>query len=128
MERFNLEEYLAHPDRKVVTGYGEEVRIICTDRKSTAGFPIVALILRSEVECVAFFKVDGTTGTRDADETHLFFAPTKYEGWVNIYANNDTVPNRYKYASVIYPTKEEAEKGGKQWSSYVTTTKIEWEA
>ena len=32
MKQFSLEEYLEHPDRKVVTRDGRSVRIICTDR------------------------------------------------------------------------------------------------
>ena len=31
MEKFNLEEYLKNPSRKVVTRDGRKVRIICTD-------------------------------------------------------------------------------------------------
>ena len=43
MEKFNLEEYLKNPSRKVVTRDGRNVRIVCTDRNIN-NFPIVALI------------------------------------------------------------------------------------
>lgn len=42
MERFNLDEYLKNPNRKVVTRNGEDARIVCTDMKGT-DFPIIAL-------------------------------------------------------------------------------------
>lgn len=31
MEQFTLEKYLENPQRKVVNGWGEKVRILCTD-------------------------------------------------------------------------------------------------
>lgn len=33
MKPFNLEEYLANPSKKVVTGDGRKARIVCTDAK-----------------------------------------------------------------------------------------------
>ena len=33
MKQFSLKEYLKNPNQRVVTVDGEEVRIICTDRK-----------------------------------------------------------------------------------------------
>lgn len=41
MKKFSLEEYLAHPEKKVVTRDGESVRIICCAGPSKQ-FPIVA--------------------------------------------------------------------------------------
>ena len=41
MKKFSLEEYLAHPEKKVVTRDGESVRIICCDGPSKQ-CPIVA--------------------------------------------------------------------------------------
>ena len=40
--QFNLEEYLANPNRKVMTRNGDPVRIICTDRKDL-DFPIMII-------------------------------------------------------------------------------------
>ena len=42
MEKFNLEEYLKNPARRVVTRAGNSVRIICTGKRDLT--PIVALI------------------------------------------------------------------------------------
>ena len=49
MKPFNLEEYLANPNRKIVTRDGRNVRIICTDRKDS-DFPIVALVKNKYAE------------------------------------------------------------------------------
>lgn len=40
MKRFNLDEYLDNPNRKVVTRNGKSVRIKCTDRKCV-DYPIM---------------------------------------------------------------------------------------
>ena len=42
MEQFSVEKYLANPSRKLVTGDGRKVKILCTNRKSP--YPIVALV------------------------------------------------------------------------------------
>ena len=124
MKEFNLTEYLKNPSQKVVTRDGREVRIVCTDLKQD--FPIVALIYDEEkqkenIEC--FFE-NGKYLFFDVDSPlDLFFAPVKKEGWVNIYDITRT-----NCISRIYNTKEEAETIGKGCkSSYITTTKIEWE-
>ena len=128
MKQFNLEEYLANPSRKVVTRDGRKVRIICTDRKRL-NYPIVALIENkpTEGESVLCYTKEGKmslgNGLSDAD---LFFAPKKYEGWINISKGifND---NRLLGHTRIFKTKENAEEGRKGVSGYITTIKIEWE-
>lgn len=52
MKQFNLEEYLKNPSRKVVTRDGRSVRIICTDRVSEKGYPLVALVMKDGHELV----------------------------------------------------------------------------
>ena len=48
----------------------------------------------------------------------------KYEGWINIYRNEDGI----SWLSPCYfVSKEEAEKEGKCHTCRVTTIKIEWE-
>lgn len=128
MKQFNLEEYLANPSRKVVTRDGRNVRIICTDRKRL-NYPIVALIENkpTEGESVLYYTKEGKmslgNGLSDAD---LFFAPKKYEGWINIFkgAFND---KRFLGYTRIFKTKENAEEAGEGVSGYITTIKIEWE-
>lgn len=78
MEQFNLEKYLANPERKVVTRDGRPVRILCTDReRSFRDYPIVALVkLNGGNEAVESFTKDGNWW-RDGlkSKFDLFFAP-----------------------------------------------------
>ena len=50
MEKFNLEEYLKNPSRKVVTRDGRNARIICTDM-NYKNHPIVALSKKIITNC-----------------------------------------------------------------------------
>ena len=126
MKKFNLDEYLKNPTRKVVTRNGTNVRIVCTDRRNSR-CPIVALIEdKDNPEGIRTFTKDGNWDV-SGDETpiDLFFAPERHEGWVNIYA--DTKDNSYTSGVCIYDTKEEAEKNGRGYPSCMKTIKIEWE-
>lgn len=42
MKEFSLEEYLAHPKRKIVTRDGRKVRIVCTDRTEEVAKKVAA--------------------------------------------------------------------------------------
>ena len=122
MKEFNLDEYLKNPSQKVVTRDGKAVRIICTDRKGEQ--PILALVTTTGEEFVHYYHKDGfLISNQKETDFDLFFAPTKKEGWVNIYDITRT-----NCISRIYKTKEEAETIGKGCKSgYITTIKIEWE-
>ena len=124
MKQFNLKEYLKNPSKKVITKDGRNVRIICTNAKND--YPIIALVkeqYNDKEEIYTFtenglWKLSPNKGLND-----LFFAPKKYEGWINIYkAGSDR-----SSSSRIYPTEEDAKKGGNKFGNYVITTKIEWE-
>ena len=122
MKQFNLEEYLKDPTKKVVTRDGREVRIICTDMKSE--YPLIALVTDKKDNSESPF-VYTKNGRYFFEETNndLFFAPTKREGWVNIYFSMD----KGKYVGEeIYNSKEEAIKNSK-YRIYIATIKIEWE-
>lgn len=125
MKPFNLEEYLKNTSRKVVTRDGESVRIICTDANNE--YPIVGLITKikndkNEIEEVLMvYTIDGKYCNEDSN-IDLFFAPTKMEGWINIYQD----PNEYPRTGNIYETKEEAITK-KDNINYKATIKIEWE-
>ena len=127
MKPFNLEEYLANPNRKIVTRDGRNVRIICTDRKDSDA-PIVALVENeyAEGERGMCYTKEGKVYSDNLSNVDLFFAPEKHEGWVNIYKEWSEGSDR-SLGARIYPTKEDAKKEGNKWSNYVTTTKIEWE-
>lgn len=121
MKQFNLQEYLAHPERKVVTRDGRPVRIICTDRKGLNVKPIVALItLPNCDEIVKCFGADGIDTAGSEDKNDLFFFPSKYERWINIYGNSIYYPG-----TKMYNTEQEA-KEMRGTDAYVATVKIEW--
>ena len=126
MKQFNLQEYLAHPERKVVTRDGRKVRIVCTDRLGLNTKPIVALItLPNGDEIVKCFWEDGIE-TRGVEENiyDLFFIPEKHEGWIII----NKWPNGVMDTDgIIYHTELDIPDilpiGGKR----IATIKIEWE-
>lgn len=126
MKQFNLEEYLKNPKRKIVTGDGRNVRIICTDAKISAFHSIIALVGESNGnETIVTYTNEGRYYSRIPSKTNdLFFAPEKHEGWINLYKNEDGIswisPN-------YFASKKEAEEEGKTRTCSVTTIKIEWE-
>ena len=121
MKQFNLQEYLANPSQKVMTRNGKEVRIVCTNAKND--FPIIALISIDDKETLMDYNNNGELSPDEMTDFDLFFAPTKKEGWVNIFENN----NKTYVSNYIYQTKDEAEEVGKKSNNYISTHKIEWE-
>ena len=125
MKPFNLEEYLKNPSKKVMTRDGDNVRIICTDKIGDC--PLVVLI-KSELGNEAIFEYtkDGKWYYDEREcSLDLFFAPEKYEGWINIFKSSNDIA--FLGQSLIYESKEDAKKGGKGCDSYTATIKIEWE-
>ena len=127
MKPFNLEEYLANPNRKIITRDGKNVKIIGTDVKGK--YPIVAAVeIENEngftEEVVKSYTKDGRYLKGETNEKDLFFATEKHEGWVNIFENPN---NNVFIGSTAYKTKESAKRRGKGNKFYITTTKIEWE-
>ena len=121
MKKFNLDEYLKNPTRKLVTRDSRNVRIICTDRRDL-NFPIVALIENgSRGELIYSYTKDGIYSNNVSTGYDIFFAPEKHEGWVNVYEEG---ANRY-LDGCICVTKEEAKRI--RGYGYITTIKIEWE-
>ena len=118
MKQFNLEEYLKNPSKKVVTRDGRTVKIHCTNYDARQ--PIIA-----ELEYHNFsssFTKDGRYYNNDKNSPYdLFFAPEKYEGWINIYKER----SYYYVDSVIYPTEEAAKAAAD--ADDIVTIKIEWE-
>ena len=121
MKEFSLEEYLKNPDREVVTRDGRKVRIVCTDFDNP-DYPVVGEI--KGYKWPISFATNGEAIKGRQRCSDLFFAPTKHEGWINIYA--DINDNSY-LGYYIFKSKEEAEEEGEKGSGYVTTIKIEWE-
>ena len=123
MKQFSLEEYLKNPSRKVVTGDGRNVRIICTDSK-IRNYPIIALVEEpSRFENLFSYTEGGQMVSYDPSKQYdLFFAPERKEGWANLYRGNiDYI------GGCVYTSKEEAEENIGNKETYVATVKIEWE-
>lgn len=120
MKRFNLDEYLDNPNRKVVTRNGKSVRIKCTDRKCV-DYPIIALIDLNEIEDFYAFSRDGECWIGEETKYDLFFAPEKKVGWVNVYKN---AYGAYVLGEIFIGKEHEEVTTG---LTYITTAKIEWE-
>ena len=123
MKPFNLEEYLANPSKKIVTREGKDARIICTDREDSI-YPIIALIKdnKRESEILVTYTKDGIPAEYNEAYYTLFFAPEKYEGWINLYKSG----NGWSLGANIWQT----EAGAKKWvgaPDHTVTLKIEWE-
>ena len=123
MKRFNLDEYLKNPSKKVVTSNGRNVRIICTDCHDD--FPIIALLSEENgFEYIFQYTKDGTIFKDHSDEFDLFFVPEKHEGWINLYR---TETSSQYVTSNLYNSEEKAIEIGRTSENYIATTKIEWE-
>ena len=122
MKQFNLQEYLAHPERKVVTRDGRPVRIICTDSDAEAG-PIVAIVTKDDnKKKVLLYHENGTYfGLDSASVDDLFFAPTIVKRWGIV----------YRKAEHLFDTREEAEKWMEEADEgekrFCSVCKVEWE-
>lgn len=121
MKRFNLDEYLKNPNRKIITRDGRNVRIVCTDRMDD-DYPVVALVRGEVSEELLSYTEDGVLWKNQDDDSDLFFAPIKKEGWVNLFKINSTITS-----GEVYNTKEEAKSAVVGHSIYISTVKIEWE-
>ena len=123
MKQFNLDEYLANPSRKVVTGDGRNVRIICTDSK-IRNYPIIALVEEpSRFENLFSYTEGGQMVSYEPSKKYdLFFAPEKHEGWVNVYKDD-----KFYNVGNLFSSKEDALAVTKGYNVYVATIKIEWE-
>lgn len=122
MKEFNLEEFKKNPSQKVVTRDGRAVRIICTDHKGSQ--PIIALVTINGKEDIRTFYPNGRWSNTNEWNFDLFFAPTKKEGWVNLYKDrNGAYPSNF-----IFETEKRAKEViGEKHTTYLTTIKIEWE-
>ena len=128
MKQFNLKEYLANPNRRVVTGDGRNVRIIYTDGKRR-NYPIIALVEEpsSRFENVFSYTEGGQLISYAPSKEHdLFFAPEKHEGWALFIKQ---IPSGHiSLGAAIYGTKEEAQRVYEtRPDCYSAIVKLEWE-
>lgn len=124
MKPFSLEEYLKNPSRKVVTGSGKDVRIICTDAKSGVFRPIITLVEEPNgIERIVTYTNEGHYYLCEPSKVNdLFFAPEKHEGWVNVYRDLGLGGLRCR---CIFDSEEEAKRNRDETA--IATVKIEWE-
>ena len=126
MEKFNLEEYLKNPSRKVVTRDGKNVRILCTDRKLDSK-EVVGLTMNNDgTEGLLSWSKQGKSLSLNNSSFDLYFAPEKHEGWVNLYK---WLGKEYTYhMGNVYNSKAEAKNGSSNNNyKYIATIRIEWE-
>lgn len=124
MIQFNLQEYLANPNRQVVTRYGRKARIVCTDRAGLNVRPIVALItLPNGDEVIKTFWDNGIETAGSEDKNDLFFAPTKYTDYINLYRSG----GGYFLGGGVYTSEKNAKHIAEGDDQYITTIKVEWE-
>ena len=122
MKQFSLEEFKKNPNRKVVTRDGRPVRILCTDAVGT--HPIIALIRSLDNEDYPWrFRMDGAILENEENDSDLFFAPEKIDGWVNVYKQSE---DYIRTGCMVFKTKEEAMKSI-NGEYYIATIHIEWE-
>ena len=123
MKQFSIKDYLANPSRKVVTRYGNHVRILCTDVKDK--YPIVGVAdLGNNREDTYTFTQDGAYIEGCEDERDLFFAPEKKTAWANLYCTELGI----MFTGEFFKTEEDALKEKvKDLGKYITTFKVEWE-
>ena len=121
MKQFNLQEYLANPNRQVVTRDGRPVRIICTDSDAEGG-SIVAIVTKDDKKNVLLYYENGTYfGLDSSSVDDLFFAPTIVKRWGIV----------YRKAERLFDTREEAEKwmeeAKEDEKKFCSVCKVEWE-
>lgn len=118
LKPFDLEA--AKAGKPVCTRDGRKARIICYDRQSDHGFPLVALVENpgaEKDEDVRCYRLNGVTADPGAT---LMMLPEKKEGWVNVYKDGDN-----NYRSVLYTNEKVAL--ARKGSDCITTFKISWE-
>ena len=126
LKPFDLEA--AKAGKPVCTRDGRKARIICYDRQSDHGFPVVALVENPGAECdedVHFYRANGTAATAES-AYDLMMATEHHEGYINVYRHPES---KSYWGSSIFDTKEEAYEYISTISDavVVATVKIEWE-
>ena len=120
MKPFNLEE--AKAGKPVYNRDGNDVRIICFDKRSYRNYPIVALHTEGDIEEMFLHNINGKH--QNFSRFDLFMKSEKKEGWVNIYKDSN---GAYKNSIIIHSSKEDAIKERCLIDDCIDTVKIEWE-
>lgn len=124
MEQFSLEEYLKNPERKIVTGGGEKVRIICTDLHCRFDDVCIVACVTNHGgnEIVRTYTAQGTPNLAEGcDNNNLFFAPANKSAWVFLYKSGTN-----HIVSFISTDKTYAEHKMQECNGFALT-EITWE-
>jgi len=117
LKPFNLEKALA--GEKVVTRDGRNVVEIVKLVKAVGSHTVIAV---KEDGSWASYTSDGYSWTKGSlSDNDLFMAPTKKQGWVNIYKQIGNT-----YVATVYLSEEEALQN-RCIISLIDTVMIEWE-
>ena len=73
-------------------------------------------------EIVKCFWDNGIETAGSEDKNDLFFAPTKYTDYINLYRDESVY-----FLGAVYTSEEYAKNIAKGNDQYITTIKIEWE-
>lgn len=120
MKPFNLEE--AKAGKPICNRDGNDVRIICFNKRSYRDYPIVALHTEGDIEEMLLHNINGKS--QCFSRFDLFMKSQKREGWVNIYKDSN---GTYKNSILIHLSKEDAIKERYLIDNYIDTVKVEWE-
>ena len=126
LKTFDLEA--AKLGKPVCTRDGRKARIICYDRQSDHGFPLVVLVENTGAEKdedVHFYRANGTAATAERAQD-LMMLSEKKEGWVNLYKSDNSNLAAFLGSVYVYNTKEEALNNASP-NRTIATVKIEWE-
>lgn len=126
LKPFSLEA--AKAGKPVCTRDGRKARIICYDRQSDHGFPLVALVENPGAERdedVHFYRANGTAATAERAQD-LMMLPKKKEGWVNLHESDNRNFAAILGSTYVYNTKEQAINNTDP-DTTIATVKIEWE-
>lgn len=129
MEQFSLEKYLENPQRKVVTGVGEKVRILCTDLKGYAEDveTVAAVTQHNGKEVIRIYDSNGVFPSIEPyHKDNLFFAPQKQSRWIFLYISHGYGMADCIQRSGLFESKEEAEEQMKILNGFALT-EITWE-
>ena len=121
MQPFSLKEYLINPNKKLRTKDGRKAKIIYTNAKGKC--PIIALVESENNLCESpcSYTADGICFPIN-EQSDLFFAGEKHEGWINIYSGESCS----HYTGDVFDSKDKALAIAEGYN-YVATIKIEWE-
>ena len=126
MKPFNLKE--AKAGKPVCNRAGEDVRIICFDRKSDFNTPIIALHINDGAEDLFSHRIDGKY--REGclvSKFDLFMKGERRKVWANMYSEFPNSRVRCFGSLKSYETEEEAKAAIINSKNYIATVPIEWE-